>query len=222
MAVNNDDLKSIFKMFNDETFAQLKVFQADTQMEDEHLATVLGETIRGAMGSSVGALEVYKKLEVMDKDKEIKTQTAYTIIAKRKREQGATVAQDGTITYTADKSSQIENQIELLKKQALKVIADTTFVGKQGANMDLQVRHNCIIQAMDAAQGYNMGIGNAGLIPSQDMHTNFFVQNKALMCNAGVDFSATGEASFTPDGADASIVLGTFKVDVTAPAEATA
>ncbi len=258
MAIDTADLKALYKMFNDEAFTQLKTFQQEAQMEDEHLSTVLGEVVKASISGSIGAYEAYnkkglilaqitsegkraadiasttsvrdaqstkdlavktaqitsegKRAAVMEEDANIKKQTAYTIIAKRKREQGV-VESSGTLSYSNDKTSQIENQIELLKKQASKVTADTGFVGKQGTNMDMQVRHNCIIQAMDAAQGYNMGIGNAGLIPSQSMHTNFFVQNKALMLNAGVSFSGN-DARFTPDGTTQSVTLGTYSVDV--------
>lgn len=221
MTIDTTNLQRLYKLFNDEAFSKLQEFQREIQMEDEHLATVLGETIRASITGCVSALELYKRIEVMDEDKEQKKQTTLTIIAKRVREQGAMIGEDGALLYSTDMSSYMENQIELLKKQILKVVEDTGFVVKQGKNMELQVRHNCIIQGMDASQGYNMGIGNAGLIPSQDMHTNFFIQNKALMLNAGIVFDANGLASFTPDNQQNVIELGTYKVDVTMPTEAT-
>ncbi|MFW9625373.1 MAG: hypothetical protein ACMV1K_01410 [Sulfurospirillum sp.] len=220
MSIDTTDLKTLYKLFNDDAFTKLQEFQKEIQIEDEYLATVLGATVQASISGSINALELYKRMELMDEDKENKIQTNLTLVAKRVRELGATVGTDGELVYSSDMSSYIENQIDLVKKQILKVAQDTTFVIKQGANMDLQVRHNCIIQGMDAAQGYNLGIGNAGLIPSQDMHTNFFIQNKALMLNAGISFDENGLATLKPDNKDTVINLGTYKVDVTMPTEA--
>lgn len=207
MAVDNTDLKSIFSMFTDELFTKVKDLQADTQMEDEHLATIVSEGVKSAMDSSVKALQVYKTNSLIDKQTLTEVQKALLVTAD------ASVKNAQKISIEADKTrkdTQATKQNALLDKQALKVAADITFVGKQGTNMDKQVKQNCIIQAMDKAEGYNQGIGQAGLIPSQDMHTNFFIQNKALMLEGGVVFSATGKATLN------GIVLGTYNVSPTA------
>jgi predicted HNH restriction endonuclease len=237
MAIDTSDLKIIFNMFSEELKTLVTQIQTETNMEDEHFSSIVSQGIASAMDSSVRALQVYKSNELIDEqidsqkerttlikeqtdtetqkaklveqDKNLRLEQIYTIKAKRKREQGATVDSDGVITYASDKSSQVENQIELLKKQTLKVIKDTTYIEKQGTNMDKQVKQNCIIQAMDKAEGYNMGIGNAGLIPSQDMHTNFFVQNKALMLEGGVTFD--GNIAKLGD-----VTLGTFNIAASA------
>jgi hypothetical protein len=184
-------------------------------------AQIESETKRAldiASSTSVRDIQSTKDLLVKDEEINIRKENIYTIIAKRKREQGVTES-NGTLTYTNDLSSHIENQIDLLKKQVLKVEGDTTYTQHQTSNMDMQVRHNVIIQAMDKAATYNMGIGNAGLIPTAAMHTNFFVQNKALMADAGIKFATDGTTSFTPDNSTSSITLGTFNVDVGTPAK---
>lgn len=220
MSEDQQQLKDLFNMFGDELKTLVTTIHEDTNMEDEHFATVVSNGIVGAMDSSVKALQVIKTNALVDQqieseknrttfineDIELKKEQKYTVIAKRKREQGATVNEDGTITYSNDGTSQIEKQIALLEKQAEKVVKDIWFTDKQGINMDKQVIHNCIIQAMDKAEGYNMGIGNAGLIPSQAMHTNFFIQNKALLIEAGIEFTENGEAKL------GDIVLGTFNI----------
>jgi len=121
-----------------------------------------------------------KQTDSVGKDIENKTEQKYTVIAKRKRELGATTDKNGKISYTKDKSSLIEKQIEYQGSQ-------TTYIGKQGTNLDKQVKQNCLIQAMDKLEGYNMGIGNAGLIPNSTMHTNFFSIAKTLVEEGGGD-----------------------------------
>ena len=126
---------------------------------------------------------------------------------------------DKTLSNGTQKSN-YEAQRDLILKQFEKVKADITFVGKQGTNMDKQVMQNCIIQAMDKAEGYNQGIGQAGLIPSQAMHTNFFIQNKALLVEGGVTFvetgTGTGEDPYVTTAMLGEIELGVFVVNPTA------
>lgn len=66
MAISTSDLKELYIMFNDEAFKKITDYQKETQMEDESLALVMSETIKGAMSSSVSALSVLKDNEVKD------------------------------------------------------------------------------------------------------------------------------------------------------------
>jgi len=180
--------------------------------QDYSVANADGNTITGASYETAtdGTKSIYEiqkdteseKTDLVKNDAKLKKQQTYTVVAKRKREQGATVDDTGNISYTTDKSSHIEKQIELLGEQIDKVEADRKYVKAQKTNMDKQVRHNAIIQAMDKAEGYNMGIGSAGLIPDQAMHTNFFIQNKALMLEAGVEFDDAGNATLVREEVD--------------------
>ncbi len=207
MAIDTTDLSTINKLFNTNLVEALTSLQENTQMEDEHFATVAGAGFQSAMDNSVRAIGTFKHNELITKQVVTETNKALLVVA----DTGVKVSQKFSIDAdVVRKDNQAVKQNLLLDKQALKVVQDTVFSLKQGVNMDKQVQQNCIIQAMDKAEGYNMGIGTAGLIPSQDMHTNFFIQNKALMLHGGITFNENGEAVYD------NIVLGTYNVSPTA------
>ena len=52
-----------------------------------------------------------EKKALVTADKNLKKHQMYSVIAQRKRQQGATVDDNGNITYTSDNSSLIEKQI---------------------------------------------------------------------------------------------------------------
>ncbi len=58
--IDNTNLKLIFNMFGEEVKKLVTQIHTETNMEDEHFATVVSGAVVGAMDSSVRALQVYK------------------------------------------------------------------------------------------------------------------------------------------------------------------
>jgi hypothetical protein len=130
-----------------------------------------------------------KKATLVEADTELKKHQRYSVIAQRKRQQGVGVDDDGNITYDSDGFS-------LVEKQIAKVQADKEFVDTQKTEMEKQVKHNAIIKGMSSMSDYVMGIGNAGLQPSQAMHTNFFSGHKILFLEAGASIDSSGNVTY--------------------------
>ncbi len=61
MAIDTDDLKSIFKMFSSELTGAIKNIQDISHLEQENFSDIVSKGLVGAMDSSVKALQVFKQ-----------------------------------------------------------------------------------------------------------------------------------------------------------------
>jgi hypothetical protein len=217
MAVTNDQINGYYDNFLTKGKATLiELFNAGN-MSGEEQAGVISTLLDSAMRNSLSAIRLGAELDIMaeqkesekkkaslidkqvatetkkaslvEADTELKKHQRYSVIAQRKRQQGATVDTNGNITYSSDGSSLIEKQID-------KVQADKDFVVTQKTEMEKQVKHNAIIKGMSSMSDYVMGIGGAGLQPSQAMHTNFFSGHKILFLEAGASIDSSGNVTY--------------------------
>ncbi len=193
---HKDDVNIYFDNFLTKSKTILQELFTDGDMGGEDKANVISAVIGKCIDASLKApnlrmqlgTETEKKL-LVTADKNLKVHQMYSVIAQRKRHQGCTVTDAGVFTYTSDGTS-------LIEKQILKVEADKNFVTTQKTEMEKQVKQNAIIKGMDSMSDYVMGIGNAGLKPSQAMHTNFFAGHKILFLEAGAIIDNAGAVSY--------------------------
>ena len=67
MAIDTKDMETIFDNFLDKTTQKITTLYNDTNMEDEHFATIAGTVISTSMNSSVNAYESIKRCQLIDK-----------------------------------------------------------------------------------------------------------------------------------------------------------
>jgi hypothetical protein len=221
MAITNDQINGYYDNFLAKGKTTLLELIQTGDMSGEEQAGVISKLLSDSMANSLNAIKLSAELELTDSrkktedkkallvvaDTELKKHQKYSVIAQRKRQQGCTVSDAGVFTYTSDNSS-------LIEKQITKVGKDAEFVNTQKEEMAKQVKHNAIIKGMESMSDYVMGIGNAGLKPSQAMHTNFFAGGKILFLEAGAKIDSAGAVTYDINGTTQTIA--TFDTGATA------
>jgi hypothetical protein len=214
---HKDDINIYYDNFLSKSKTTLQEFFNDGDMSGEDKANVISAVVGKCIDASLKAPNLRSQLDtesekkaLVTADKNLKKHQMYSVIAQRKRQQGATVDDNGNITYTSDNSS-------LIEKQITKVQADKEFVTTQKTEMEKQVKHNAIIKGMDSMSDYVMGIGNAGLKPSQAMHTNFFAGHKILFLEAGATIDNAGAVTYKIG--DTTYQIATFDTGASATSD---
>lgn len=181
---------NIYEKFLDTTLEKLKDLQLQTEMEDQHLAEVIGSTISSAMTSSIAAVRVLKQNSLVDEEIRIREETRYTIKAKRRMEQGVKEASEDGIVYEEDMCKFKDGaQISLLCRQREKTTKEIEYVEAQKESLLKQVEHNALIHAGDKQAKYTTAIATGGLVPSATQHSNFFKTINKLTSSAGLDLA---------------------------------
>ncbi|PID47318.1 MAG: hypothetical protein CR967_04585, partial [Proteobacteria bacterium] len=136
------------------------------------------------------SMEMEKKYLIQE-EKSVKREQKYTIIAKRKTEQGVTSADKWGINYMGNQCGYKDGaQTMLLCKQKEKVSKDIEYTNTQKTKLEEQVRHNALIQAADKQADYILGLGQGGLMPKAIQHANFYSTLNHLTSEVGLYLNA--------------------------------
>jgi len=114
MAITTTDLSIIYDEFLTKGLDNLKSLQKETQMEDEQIAAASASIIAAAMRESIGALEVLKRIEILDLQKVTETNKALDI-ASSTAVRDAQSAQD--LLNKQSEKLRIDEQVTLIQKQ---------------------------------------------------------------------------------------------------------
>ena len=176
MAITTTDLSIIYDEFLTKGLDNLKSLQKETQMEDEQIAAASASIIAAAMRESIGALEVLKRIEILDLQKVTETNKALDIASS-------------TAVRDAQSDQDLKNKAAqkiLIDNQVLKLQKDTAFVDEQRTQLGLSVTYNNKIKSLNSYGNMIGTMGAGGLVISSDMWSAFFNMVKGL----NVDVSA--------------------------------
>lgn len=206
-----------FKPFIKDTLAEI---QNSHNLSDDVVGNIISQTVLGSIQSSVSYIEVKKRVTLIEKQKDdlqasidLKTEQKIYKQAERLRNLGVSLFNNALRLDTSGKSV-AEQNIALLKNQTLKVLADKTSTENKDKLLKDQVLHNVAIQNMKSQSDFINAVTLNGLVPNQEMYTNFFLNSKALLYYQGATIGTDGKVKIKVN--DSDVELGTFKVDAQA------
>jgi len=160
MAITTTDLSIIYDEFLTKGLDNLKSLQKETQMEDEQIAAASASIIAAAMRESIGALEVLKRIEILDLQKVTETNKALDIASS-------------TAVRDAQSDQDLKNKAAqkiLIDNQVLKLQKDTAFVDAQKVtetNKALDIASSTAVRDAQSAQDLKNKAAQKILIDNQ-------------------------------------------------------
>lgn len=189
MAIDMQELKTLYDEMLTKGMDALVDLQKKTQMEDEYLAKAASDIINKSFENSIGALEFYKRAELIDK--QILTEGAKKLdiesstASRNKQSAKDLLVKDAQITEIGARKTLVNNQASTELKKALditsittvrntqsakdaavkdaqvsKMAADTLFVTAQENELKKSVIFNNKLKAL---QNYSDTLGNMGI-----------------------------------------------------------
>ncbi|MBE0498578.1 MAG: hypothetical protein IBX43_04975 [Campylobacterales bacterium] len=149
MPVPTTDIETIIDNISDKMFTRIKTLQEDTQMEDEHFATVVSTAITGSIDAAIRIVELNKRNELVDKQIATETNKALDIIST-----------------TAVRNAQSAQDILVKAAQVTQITEEKNYTMAKSAVTTNSRLDNLVIEALKAQQQQLATVGAGGLVPS--------------------------------------------------------
>ena len=185
MAIDLDDLKTIYQEFLDGSKTALLEVQKQTQMEDEHFATAVAQIISNTMTSSIQALDVIHGITIKSE------QSAKDLLVKDAQIASENASKDlkmqqKTSMIAEDTIKSAQSAKDLLVKDAQKILLTNQAASEVNKGALLVRQTSALDDARNVKKAEILGetigmIQSAGITPPSNMQTDFTSALKAIV-----------------------------------------
>ena len=175
MAIDLDDLKTIYQEFLDGSKTALLEVQKQTQMEDEHFATAVAQIISNTMTSSIQALDVIHGITIKSE------QSAKDLLVKDAQIASENASKD---LKMQQKTSMIAEDTIKSEQSAKDLLVKDAQIASENASKDLKMQQKTSMIAEDtikSAQSAKDLLVKDAQIASENASKDLKVQQKTSM-----------------------------------------
>lgn len=184
MVLDTKDLETILDVFNTKTKDLLLQISTETNMEDEHFATVTSETIKNSFDSSVRALQIYKQNELVEQQ----------ILAEQIKNGGLHF----TYTYYVSTDAEVVAGTKKVGDVKTKTLATGTTKSIYELEMETEKNRangfidNLRIKRAEQLSNTIFGLGAGGLKPNASLWGQFFTSINDITAQSTTSLATTG------------------------------